>query len=224
MENTRDLFRHNLQKFRKLKGLSQESLAEAVGLSKQQVYRIERGSSWPPPETIERLAKALGISEIRFFDSREEKFIPPKPAELGPETIAAIQEAVRETLDSNKDPELLNIEATAHFARMLALSTKSYGRAAMLMALKDGDSSPDEISSLQREIQEIEEELAIESAKSEIKQEAARTLWEEKQAPRNKLLAEAITILSSMDESELGAVIGPLRAALASRSSKNSAV
>jgi transcriptional regulator with XRE-family HTH domain len=67
MDTTREIFRFYLIQSRKGQNLSQEKLAEMSGLSKQQVYRIEKGQSWPPAETIQRLANALGVSESYLF-------------------------------------------------------------------------------------------------------------------------------------------------------------
>lgn len=48
--------------------LSQAELAKAVGLSRQQVNRIENGSTGTEPETAEKLARALklDVEEARY--------------------------------------------------------------------------------------------------------------------------------------------------------------
>ena len=52
-----------LRDLRKAKGLSQDDLAERVGLSKQQLYRIENGKSANPgADLLVQLAKELECS------------------------------------------------------------------------------------------------------------------------------------------------------------------
>lgn len=46
---------------RKLSGLSQTALAEAAGIDRSQLYRIERGQAQPYDYTIARLALALKV-------------------------------------------------------------------------------------------------------------------------------------------------------------------
>tara|TARA_R110002073_G_scaffold93196_1_gene217848 strand:- start:776 stop:1297 length:522 start_codon:yes stop_codon:yes gene_type:complete len=52
----------NLQALRKAKGLSQEALAEAAGVSLTQVSKIERNETDPRATTVVKLAKALDCS------------------------------------------------------------------------------------------------------------------------------------------------------------------
>lgn len=58
---------------RKNKGLSQEALAEACGLSLRAVQRIEAGETSPRPHTINVLAKALDVP----VEALAEKFNTP---------------------------------------------------------------------------------------------------------------------------------------------------
>jgi transcriptional regulator with XRE-family HTH domain len=53
--------------------LSQKALAKVSGVSNKTIVDIERGKSWPTPETIEKLSKALSIPTEEFFtdDPRE---------------------------------------------------------------------------------------------------------------------------------------------------------
>jgi transcriptional regulator with XRE-family HTH domain len=60
---------------RKELGLSQEQLAERVGVSYQQVQRYENGGSMLNVENVQRVAKALGIPVTRFFDPNDSTFV-----------------------------------------------------------------------------------------------------------------------------------------------------
>lgn len=53
---------------RKSLGLSQQELAEAVGLKQQSYQRIESGSSSPTLNTLQPILQALGLS-ISIVDS-----------------------------------------------------------------------------------------------------------------------------------------------------------
>jgi transcriptional regulator with XRE-family HTH domain len=52
----------NIRKYRKEKGIMQDTLAEMVGLSGNYVGMIERGEKIPALPTLIRIANALGIS------------------------------------------------------------------------------------------------------------------------------------------------------------------
>ena len=48
--------------------LSQDKLAELAGLSKTALGSIERGESVPSINTVDRIAKALGMSVVELID------------------------------------------------------------------------------------------------------------------------------------------------------------
>jgi transcriptional regulator with XRE-family HTH domain len=51
-------------------------LAELVGLSEDQISKIERGKSWVGEQTLALLSKALGAAQSSLFDYRgNEQFI-----------------------------------------------------------------------------------------------------------------------------------------------------
>jgi transcriptional regulator with XRE-family HTH domain len=54
-------FAANVRRLRAKKNLSQKTLADKVGISVSYVSMLERGQRSPPLETIERMAKALGV-------------------------------------------------------------------------------------------------------------------------------------------------------------------
>ncbi len=57
----------NIKKYRKLRGISQEELADKVKIHYTTLSRIERGESNPPVQTIDKIAKALGVSTKVLF-------------------------------------------------------------------------------------------------------------------------------------------------------------
>ena len=54
-------FAGNVRRLRSKKRLSQKALADKVGISVSYVSMLERGQRSPPLETIEKMAKALGV-------------------------------------------------------------------------------------------------------------------------------------------------------------------
>ena len=61
------VFAGNLKKFRTLKGLSQEELAEKSGLHRTYISSIERCQRNLSIENVERLADALEIETYHLF-------------------------------------------------------------------------------------------------------------------------------------------------------------
>ena len=57
----------NLRAMRLQRKLAQESLAEKAGLSVSYISMLERGQRSPPLDTLEALAKALGVSPIALL-------------------------------------------------------------------------------------------------------------------------------------------------------------
>lgn len=73
MLNLRILFGKKLRKIRRQKDLTQEKLAELLGVSVEFVSNMERGINAPSFETIEKLAQSLEVAIYEFFTFEEEK-------------------------------------------------------------------------------------------------------------------------------------------------------
>ena len=58
----------NIRKLRRRAGMSQEHLANLVGMSPQHLSKIERCMASPRVDTIVRIAARLDVSPARFFD------------------------------------------------------------------------------------------------------------------------------------------------------------
>lgn len=71
----------NLASLRKKKRLSQENVAEAIGVSRQAVAKWEAGESMPDIINCDALAVFYGVSldDLLHFDQKKEGvFVPPK--------------------------------------------------------------------------------------------------------------------------------------------------
>ncbi len=68
----------NIKKNRELQGVTQEQLAEIIGINATALSDIERGKTYPLPENLEKIANALKIPcELLFVNS----VIDPKTVE-----------------------------------------------------------------------------------------------------------------------------------------------
>ena len=72
-------FAENLATLRRLKGMSQEELAAAIGVSRQTLSKYETGESLPDIERCRALAEAFGVSldELVSFEAPEPGVAPP---------------------------------------------------------------------------------------------------------------------------------------------------
>lgn len=59
-------FPSRLRSLRERAGLTQQQLAERVGMARPNLARLERGERAPSWETVLRLAEALGVSTEEF--------------------------------------------------------------------------------------------------------------------------------------------------------------
>jgi transcriptional regulator with XRE-family HTH domain len=96
-------FPERLAALRKERGLTQQALADQVGLAVLQVRRYEGGTSQPTLDVIRRLAIALGVSaDMLVFDEKERG--PSETLRYQFETVSRMsehdQEVIRELLDA----------------------------------------------------------------------------------------------------------------------------
>lgn len=68
MKTSKELLGTRIREIRKAKGLSQERLAELVGIEPRHVSRIEVGKSYPTISRLEKLSMVLGVTMRDFFD------------------------------------------------------------------------------------------------------------------------------------------------------------
>ena len=64
----RETFIQNLKYYRKKAGLTQEKLAEAIGMSTTYIGTMEACGRFPSPETIDKIADALCVRPSVLFD------------------------------------------------------------------------------------------------------------------------------------------------------------
>lgn len=70
----------NIARLRKAKNMSQEQLAEKVGVQKQTISNIERGARYPRFDTLEQLATYFEATPTQLFGTTQEIAISDTPA------------------------------------------------------------------------------------------------------------------------------------------------
>lgn len=63
----RNVIARNVKKYRKLRQLTQEALAEATDVSNTYIANIECGQTWISDKTLEKIANALHVDEYLLF-------------------------------------------------------------------------------------------------------------------------------------------------------------
>lgn len=67
MADTKKLIGARIKALRKQAGLTQEQLAEQVGLDSRHLSRLEVGQHFPSLDSLERIAAALNVPLVEFF-------------------------------------------------------------------------------------------------------------------------------------------------------------
>jgi transcriptional regulator with XRE-family HTH domain len=90
---------------RKLIGVSQEQLADALGLTFQQVQKYERGSNRVSASKLYAIARTLGVPIAFFFDGLAD----PMDGDQGDETQHASERKVMDFLGTSEGLELAKL-------------------------------------------------------------------------------------------------------------------
>ncbi len=68
MTNIKQKFGKRVKELRKNKGFTQEQIAERIGIEPPNISKLEKGTHFPLPENIEKIAKALDVKVVDLFD------------------------------------------------------------------------------------------------------------------------------------------------------------
>ena len=80
-------FSEKLIQLRRAKGMSQEELAERLGVSRQAVSRWEQGSSFPDLPNLQRLVAVFEVSaDYLIGDARQDRVFKPETSANIPDT------------------------------------------------------------------------------------------------------------------------------------------
>jgi transcriptional regulator with XRE-family HTH domain len=75
MTDLRKLLANNIKNYRKIRGFSQEILAEKAGTSTTHIGMIETSKKYPSPQMLEKIAYALGIDTPELFTTHTVTFM-----------------------------------------------------------------------------------------------------------------------------------------------------
>ena len=110
------MFSENMLQLRKMAGLTQEELAENIGVSRQSLSKWEKGESIPDLENAASIAQALGASldELVNYDQSKAKLpMPPKGkhmfglVQVGDKGQIVIPSRARKIFDINTGDKLI---------------------------------------------------------------------------------------------------------------------
>lgn len=116
-------FADKLQSERRKNGLTQEDLAEAMGVSRQAVSKWEQGEGWPEAEKLLALADRFGVSLDYLMDRapRENAQAGVPADEVSPETVSFVPMQSDDPLNFDGDSERETPEAK-HNRLLLAIA------------------------------------------------------------------------------------------------------
>ena len=106
-------FKEKIVKLRKLKGLTQDEFASAVGVSRQAVYKWESGQSYPEVAKLLEMKALFNISIDDLLDDNYDVIVPEKKKRkrLPKEVKREIEEKVEESVAyEEKTEEISQIE------------------------------------------------------------------------------------------------------------------
>ncbi len=103
-------FPEHLAELRKQKGLTQQQLAEKIGVHVAQIRRYEAGSSQPTLDVIRSLAVALGVSADQLLFDKEERG-PDDDLKLQFEAVSKFDPEAKKVVQQVLDSMILQQEA-----------------------------------------------------------------------------------------------------------------
>lgn len=86
--DVKKLLGKRIKELRKERDLSQEALAEIVGIEANNLSRIENGKNYPSPENISKIANALNVTIDKLFTFYHHK----EYSEIKKEIITALED------------------------------------------------------------------------------------------------------------------------------------
>ncbi len=102
-------FKEKLIKLRKLKGLTQDEFASAIGVTRQSVYKWESGQSYPEVVKLLEIKLLFNISLDDLFDDNYEVVLPEKKKSRKVSQIK-LSEKEKEEIENTVKEELRSVE------------------------------------------------------------------------------------------------------------------
>lgn len=117
-------FNEKIVKLRKLKGLTQDEFASAVGVSRQAVYKWESGQSYPEVAKLLEIKLLFNVSIDDLLDESYEVALPEKPKRKRSSYVRKVAEApaveakTSEPAEEKAAPVAAKVESTAEEAKV----------------------------------------------------------------------------------------------------------
>jgi len=105
----RAIFGQNIKSFRNRRNWSQADLAEFANISINYIGDIERGNKWPHPDTLSKLAEALGIRVFELF-MEEDMEISLKTQALMNRFVKDVSLSINKSLSLSVNQSIENIQ------------------------------------------------------------------------------------------------------------------
>lgn len=110
MDGIRKIFINNLKFYRKAKNMTQLELSVELEKSTNYIAAIENSASFPPPETIDQIARILEINPAQLFDANgsmqnvlsnnRKEFTEEVTKELEKRITRTIRKEIRDVLEN----------------------------------------------------------------------------------------------------------------------------
>ncbi len=117
-------FNEKIVKLRKLKGLTQDEFASAVGVSRQAVYKWESGQSYPEVAKLLEIKLLFNVSIDDLLDESYEVALPEKPKRKRSSYVRkvteapAVEEKASEPAEKKAEPVAVRAESIAEVAKV----------------------------------------------------------------------------------------------------------
>jgi transcriptional regulator with XRE-family HTH domain len=117
-------FPERLTSLRKERGMTQQALADSIGMHVLQIRRYEAGSSQPTLDVIRRLAIALGVSADMLVFEKDARG-PNDRLRYQFETISRMSEREQEVIRELLDAMIVKNQVSGTIARVTLATEKS---------------------------------------------------------------------------------------------------
>ena len=104
MTNLQKCLAQNIKRYRKVRKLTQEQLAERADTSTAYIGTIEIGKSFPSLQMIERIAAALGVDSLQLFQAESVTIVQNSI------DIAALEKALIQRMTAAVEQSLAEVQ------------------------------------------------------------------------------------------------------------------
>ncbi len=164
-------FSEKIVRLRKIRGITQDELASAVGVSRQAVYKWECGQSYPEVMKLVEIKALFGISIDDLLDESYEIALPErkKRKRIKKARVIAIEREVEEELNATPIEEaeeeitVVEVDATPAIEDSEDVIRESIIEVEEVVAEEENNAEPLPVDEVEESVDETEEEAEIPS-------------------------------------------------------------